>query len=486
MRPAFAVAATPPQGATPVFNDYLARYTLDDATGDDETGNYDLAPSGTTNQVVGSIDSAQEFAGAEVKNGVMALTLSSITLASWVYLPATRLAGYTFALCNILGGEHRAGFLLGTDGKVTAKIQQNASGNYTTGVEMLAVSDGWHHLAMSFDTTGGTSKRMAAYLDGALVLEKQQGTSVIDWSNISKMVLGSRYGSTNLPYEYFTGYLDDVRVYDRTLTDTDIAALAADIPDYLELTGITSRALYDPTDVSNITDTGGLVDVLEDSGSVGTYDVGQTGTARPTTGTKTLNDLNVLDMDGVDSLFDADFEFPADGDTMIIGLAKVDNVSGEGDSLWSFLDDDVGAHEWNFRSGYTTGGKFWGDILGSNISTPDGMGKPSTGQDDWAIWGTVFDKTVAAEISVYLNGVLGDNPDNPTTYDTAVGTDGKFSIFSNKAGTSKPRGEFFGAVVLDVTDTTNRQKVEGIYARMSGRVDLLDVTHPYKYQFPRA
>jgi hypothetical protein len=80
----------------------------------------------------------------------------------------------------------------------------------------------WHHLAGSYD---GTAFRL--YFDGQLV---QETLCAITPANTDHPVtIGFANGpwgdSDNSPFD---GFIDDVRIYNRTLSDCEIAALAAD------------------------------------------------------------------------------------------------------------------------------------------------------------------------------------------------------------------------------------------------------------------
>ena len=82
-------------------------------------------------------------------------------------------------------------------------------------VSTAAPDASWHHLAYSWD---GSTHRL--YLDGGAI-----GTSTINMK--SGEIQTARLGAWQVPDEMFTGDMDEVRVYDRALSATEIAALAA-------------------------------------------------------------------------------------------------------------------------------------------------------------------------------------------------------------------------------------------------------------------
>jgi hypothetical protein len=72
----------------------------------------------------------------------------------------------------------------------------------------------WHHLTYSYD---GRANRL--YLDGMLM---SQGTALPQQGSVREGWLASSRGRT----DFLAGALDDVRIYDRALTDAEVAALA--------------------------------------------------------------------------------------------------------------------------------------------------------------------------------------------------------------------------------------------------------------------
>jgi hypothetical protein len=74
---------------------------------------------------------------------------------------------------------------------------------------------GWHHFGYTYD---GTTHRL--YIDGA---QRSMSTVAPDTGATSNARLGGNYDGS----EGFTGFIDEVRIYDHPLTAPEIAALAA-------------------------------------------------------------------------------------------------------------------------------------------------------------------------------------------------------------------------------------------------------------------
>jgi glucose/arabinose dehydrogenase len=91
-------------------------------------------------------------------------------------------------------------------------------GQNATNGKTLINDDAWHHLAI---VRNADSKTLSIYVDGALDATGVAGTAVLN-ANPTLYFCGNMVDN-----RYFGGRLDDVRQYDRALTNGEIAALAA-------------------------------------------------------------------------------------------------------------------------------------------------------------------------------------------------------------------------------------------------------------------
>jgi len=87
----------------------------------------------------------------------------------------------------------------------------------------------WHHLAASYD---GTTVRW--YADGALL-----GSVDIALNTHNNVHIGKRADNDN----FFTGLIDEVKIYDYALSDPEIAHLVGLGPVYVEL--VSPANVYD-------------------------------------------------------------------------------------------------------------------------------------------------------------------------------------------------------------------------------------------------
>jgi len=87
---------------------------------------------------------------------------------------------------------------------------------YSCTIDATQLASGWHHIAASFDNTNG----MNLWVDGSL--NDQNGNTVYG-SNGSSLLIGADVGSGSTPDgSYYGGYIDEVRIWDKELTQAQI------------------------------------------------------------------------------------------------------------------------------------------------------------------------------------------------------------------------------------------------------------------------
>lgn len=109
-----------------------------------------------------------------------------------------------------IDGSGRIGISVGND---DANDQKSGS----------AINDGtWHHVALTRDAASGDTR---VYVDGVLETSGNSGTGTIGNAFSS---IGRIEDTAGTP-EYFQGDLDEVRVYDEVLTDSEVQAVFGDV-----------------------------------------------------------------------------------------------------------------------------------------------------------------------------------------------------------------------------------------------------------------
>ena len=208
-----AIAVTAP-GGLPTLG-LVAHYPFDENTGgtaSDASGfNNHASVLNGANWVAGRVNGALSFDG--VNDGLNLANLASLgtgntphTIASWVRidsLPQGR--AWMMLLGNEGTGAHH--WLLNSNG-----VSQLGSwgGNQAQPTLPAGV---WKHIALTFD--GGTLK---AYIDGTLV------TTTAASFNLAGLPLTA--ASRHLGESYFHGALDELRIYNRALSASEVSSLA--------------------------------------------------------------------------------------------------------------------------------------------------------------------------------------------------------------------------------------------------------------------
>jgi hypothetical protein len=212
----------------------VAQWDLDDGTGTtahDTVGSHDATVAGGTawtfaghNDILTGDPGALSFDGSTgyaATAGPVLLTNQSFTVTAWVKLSAS--GGGDIQMIAVQEGAHAHPFRLGYSRAsnsfnwrtVTGDVD-NAAGSTITGGQ--GVPDKWTFLTGVWDAAAG---QMRLYVDGVLVRQAATGnpfaaTGVVD--------LGRDWINTTHT-EYFSGQIDDVRMYQGALSDQAISSL---------------------------------------------------------------------------------------------------------------------------------------------------------------------------------------------------------------------------------------------------------------------
>jgi len=232
-------------------------------------------------------------------------------------------------------------------------------------------------------------------------------------------------------------------------------------------------AWYDASDETTITDTGGLVDGLEDKSPNG-YDLIGSSTARPVTGSTTINSLNVIDFDGVNDVLKTAREDPDNFDNFAVFIVVKKATFGT-DSSYSLF---------TLRSEYA-----------NRVS----MHLESYAEDRQSfICNNASNKTVLEvfndtdSITRIYEGIKR----NLTMKNWQDGVEGSNSETSDTGNTDawwywigdKFEGSFCEAVVVQSSSTSisteDQEKTEGYLAHKWGIDGNLDSGHTYKSEAP--
>jgi hypothetical protein len=193
---------------------------------------------------------------------------------------------------------------------------------------------------------------------------------------------------------------------------------------------------------------------------------------KPTTNTRTINSLNVLDFDGNDWLDVDTFNTPSSGDMAFFMVAEIDSIDNANDALFS-ID---GGTDFQFTAGNAT--QFDGhiDTIGMTGDNVDLTGGPFAGP---SIYNLNFDYAGASVFNAYIDGTKRSTD---ATCDGIL-SNGPLAIFKNR-GSQYPNGAVGEFIVCKDVTVENRQKIEGYLAHKWGLTDNLPSDHPYKTTVP--
>lgn len=100
------------------------------------------------------------------------------------------------------------------------------NGNCTANVTYSLVNSDWHHITVTYDPqSGNTFDKVKIYIDGVLQtnIENYNGSVILNTLNYNNLKIGYDV-STNT--RHFKGWIDEVMIYNRALTENEVYALA--------------------------------------------------------------------------------------------------------------------------------------------------------------------------------------------------------------------------------------------------------------------
>jgi regulation of enolase protein 1 (concanavalin A-like superfamily) len=248
-----AASTTPPAGP-------VAAWSFDDGA-----GSLVRASVGGLNGVVtgATWTTAGRYGGALVFNGVdnlvtvganAALNLTTgMTVEAWVY-PAALGSWRTVALKE--GTNDLAYGMYASDQSSTPRsVINTGTGPLPTTCAVQLTANAWSHVATTFD--GSTSR---LFVNGALV------ASVAAAGTLSQTSGPLRIGGNALWGEWFSGAIDDMRIYNRALSTTELQTdMATAVPPPSVDTTLPNVAITTPVNGSTVSGTVGVVATASDN-----------------------------------------------------------------------------------------------------------------------------------------------------------------------------------------------------------------------------
>ena len=183
-----------------------------DASGNNNTGTLSNATWTTSGKYGKSLSFNGTNGIVNVPDSASLRLTTAMTVEAWVYPTAAGNVWRTVVMKEV-PGELAYALYTNEDVNVPAAYVRVGSTSRRVGGASMVPLNTWTHLAATY-----TSGALRIYVNGALV-STQAGTG-----SIASSTLPLRIGGNNIWGEYFAGRIDEVKVYNRVLTVTEIAA----------------------------------------------------------------------------------------------------------------------------------------------------------------------------------------------------------------------------------------------------------------------
>ena len=145
--------------------------------------------------------------------------VQNLSISAWV--KTTNAQGSIIHLRSSSGDYSWRTWRLGINGG-KAFVQVNDGGSTAvTHHSQNTVNDGeWHHVV---GVINGDEKKLMIYIDGNLSGTYTSYTNPIDYTSVDEIYIGA-FDATNVP---FNGKIDEVRIYNKALSSSEVSTLYA-------------------------------------------------------------------------------------------------------------------------------------------------------------------------------------------------------------------------------------------------------------------
>jgi len=172
-------------------------------------------PSISPSWVVGKIGNALSFNGSSnnvsVNNSANLNFTTSMSVSAWIKWNITPSTGSAYATIINKNGDNQYRLQHnGTNSKFEFGIRTNTGGSYATSITTPVVGE-WYHLVGTWDGV-----LVKIYVNG--VLEQTVGRT----GSIYSSTIPVKIGSSSFDARWFNGIIDEVNLWDRVLTQTEV------------------------------------------------------------------------------------------------------------------------------------------------------------------------------------------------------------------------------------------------------------------------
>lgn len=152
-------------------------------------------------------------------NGISLNPTSAITIETWVKFSTLKQTSYPFIVGKYVDSDNRQYFTMFLNSTQRISVGFVNTGIYKNvdSVKSDFVANQWYYIAWTYDANGGTNN-LKLYVDG--VLDVQTTVSGTMATYAQPLILGS----ANRNYNFFNGRIDEVHIWNQSLTADTIMA----------------------------------------------------------------------------------------------------------------------------------------------------------------------------------------------------------------------------------------------------------------------
>lgn len=146
---------------------------------------------------------------------------SNLSISAWYSFANGAEEGQIIASGDYRGGNDPIHMRLGPNGST-----QLSFNNIATATDFSSLTGKWYHFVSTLGSHNGISQ-LNIYIDGKVIASSEKSLEVISYDKDMPTLIGALEGRPfySMPGQFFNGSLDEIRIYDRTLSATEVNAL---------------------------------------------------------------------------------------------------------------------------------------------------------------------------------------------------------------------------------------------------------------------
>ena len=203
-----------------LYLSYNFNGNLNDSSGNNRNATQNGTITYTTGRK-GIVNTAIQFGSGDLTT-INNLPASSVWSFSFWMKTTETLTRVIFAVNGVTTGNRVWSILL-ENGKIRAEINNAGQAHLNIGTAPTIINNNnWHHVVVILDSTQAASNEIKIWIDNIAQTLTKSYNSDTSGNFINK---GLIFGRASSNFNYFNGVLDDVKIYNRPLTQTEITNL---------------------------------------------------------------------------------------------------------------------------------------------------------------------------------------------------------------------------------------------------------------------